>query len=110
MVFGLAKHDQAPKIFAKTTNSGVPLPALILSVAVSCLAFMSCNTASAKVFSWFINLGGTAIMIAYILMLLSNLRFHAGLKTQGIDVKTLPFKSWMTRTYHSPPHPAAGSL
>lgn len=38
-------------------------------------------------------------MIAYILMLLSNLRFHAGLKAQGIDVKTLPFKSWMTRTY-----------
>ncbi|EXJ81796.1 hypothetical protein A1O1_07861 [Capronia coronata CBS 617.96] len=96
-VFGLAKHGRAPKIFARTTANGVPLPALALSVGVACLAFMTCNTASAEVFNWFINLGSTAIMIAYILMLVANLRFHAGLRAQGIDANTvLPFRSRFT--------------
>ncbi|KKY18677.1 putative general amino acid permease [Phaeomoniella chlamydospora] len=97
-VFGLAKHGRAPTIFAKATKSGVPLPALILSIAVASLAFMTCNTASAKVFNWFINLGSTAIMIAYILKLVANLRFHAGLRAQGRDLNSnpLPFKSRLT--------------
>ncbi|KAI6089696.1 amino acid permease/ SLC12A domain-containing protein [Hypoxylon rubiginosum] len=95
-VFGLAKHGRAPAIFAKTTKSGVPLPALILSIAVSSLAFLTCNTASAVVLNWFINLGSTAIMIAYLMMLVSNIRFHHGLKAQGIDLSTLPFKSRLT--------------
>ncbi|EON99118.1 putative general amino acid permease protein [Phaeoacremonium minimum UCRPA7] len=95
-VFGLAKHGRAPKIFAKTTKSGVPLPALILSIAVASLAFMTCNTASAVVLNWFINLGSTAIMIAYILMMVANLQFHRGLKAQGISTATLPFKSRLT--------------
>lgn len=95
-VFGLAKNGRAPKILAKTTKNGVPLPALILSIAVSSLAFMTCNTASAVVLNWFINLGSTAIMIAYILMMVANLRFHQGLKVQGIDISALPFKSRLT--------------
>ncbi|ETS86551.1 hypothetical protein PFICI_00379 [Pestalotiopsis fici W106-1] len=95
-VFGLAKNGRAPRILAKTTKSGVPLPALILSIAVSSLAFMTCNTASAVVLNWFINLGSTAIMIAYILMMVANLRFHQGLKVQGIDVSVLPFRSRLT--------------
>ena len=49
------------------------MPALILSIAVASLAFMTCNTASAVVLNWFINLGSTAIMIAYILMMVSFL-------------------------------------
>ncbi|KAH8892823.1 hypothetical protein GQ53DRAFT_861005 [Thozetella sp. PMI_491] len=95
-VFGLAKNGRAPKIFARTTKSGVPLPALLLSIAVASLAFLTCNTASAVVLNWFINLGSTAIMIAYILMMAANLRFHQGLKAQGIDVSVLPFKSRLT--------------
>ncbi|KAJ0272711.1 hypothetical protein COL940_010295 [Colletotrichum noveboracense] len=50
----------------------VPIPALVLSTAVASLAFMTCNTASAVVLNWFINLGSTAIMIAYILMMQVN--------------------------------------
>ncbi|CAH0057595.1 unnamed protein product, partial [Clonostachys solani] len=95
-IFGLAKNGRAPKIFAKSTKSGVPLPALILSTAVACLAFLTCNTASAVVLNWFINLGSTAIMIAYILIMVANLRFHQALKAQGIDPSTLPFKSRFT--------------
>ncbi|KAE9570195.1 Proline-specific permease [Colletotrichum fructicola] len=95
-VFGLAKHGRAPKIFAKTTKTGVPIPALVLSTAVASLAFMTCNTASAVVLNWFINLGSTAIMIAYILMMVANLQFHKGLVAQGIDAAGLPFRSKLT--------------
>ncbi|KAI1326462.1 hypothetical protein F5Y16DRAFT_400351 [Xylariaceae sp. FL0255] len=35
-------------------------------------------------------------MIAYILKMAANLRLHQGLKAQGIDVETLPFKSKWT--------------
>ncbi|KAH7007424.1 amino acid permease/ SLC12A domain-containing protein [Ilyonectria destructans] len=95
-IFGLAKNGRAPKIFARSTKNGVPMPALILSTAVASLAFLTCNTASAVVLNWFINLGSTAIMIAYILMMVANLRFHKGLKVQGIDTSSLPFKSKLT--------------
>ncbi|KUI58383.1 Proline-specific permease [Cytospora mali] len=95
-MFGLANHGRAPRIFAKTTKRGVPMPALLLSTAVASLAYLTCNTASAVVLEWFINLGSTATMIAYILIMMANLRFHQGLKAQGVDPSTLPYKSRFT--------------
>ncbi|KAJ0382213.1 hypothetical protein COL922a_013022 [Colletotrichum nupharicola] len=77
----------------------VPIPALVLSTAVASLAFMTCSTVSAVVLNWFINLGSTAIMIAYILMMVSflaSLQFHKGLMAQGIDAASLPFRSKLT--------------
>ncbi|WP_223673171.1 hypothetical protein [Proteus terrae] len=37
---GLALDGQAPKILAKTTSRGVPIPAVVLSAAVSCFAYL----------------------------------------------------------------------
>ncbi|EIN06983.1 hypothetical protein PUNSTDRAFT_144574 [Punctularia strigosozonata HHB-11173 SS5] len=92
-LYGLAKQGRAPKILARTTKGGVPLPALVFSLGVSCLAYMTVNNSSLQVFNWFINLGSVSIMIAYVHMLYANLRFRAGLKAQGIPLETLPFRS-----------------
>lgn len=49
-LYGLACDGQAPKIFAKCTKNGLPLPALIMTSLIGLLAYMNCGTSSATAF------------------------------------------------------------
>lgn len=48
-LYGLASDNAAPAIFKKTNKRGVPYPALALSSAICCLAFMNASTNSTVV-------------------------------------------------------------
>lgn len=49
-LYGLACDGQAPRIFAKCTKNGMPLPALIATALIGLLAYMNCGTSSATAF------------------------------------------------------------
>ncbi|KAH8556566.1 amino acid permease [Umbelopsis sp. PMI_123] len=92
-LFGLAISGSAPKIFARTTKSGLPYPALIVSLLFSFLAYMAVSTSAWTVFGWFSNMTSICGLITWTMISITYLRFHAGMKAQGIDRTTLPFKS-----------------
>jgi amino acid transporter len=48
-LYGLASDEAAPAIFKRTNKRGVPYPALAVSAAISCLAFMNVSTSSTVV-------------------------------------------------------------
>lgn len=92
-LYGLALSHNAPRIFTRTTKNGLPWVSLLLCTAFSFLAYMGVNEGSGKVFGWFVNLTSISGLMTWFGILVTYLRFYAGLKTQGYNRKDLPFAS-----------------
>lgn len=110
-LYGLAIAGQAPKIFARTTKRGLPYVSvscapvserfvveadsgqLILCSLFGGLAYMSLSKGAAQVFNWLANLTSCAGLLTWAGICFTYIRFHAGMKAQGIDRKKLPYYS-----------------
>ena len=76
-----------------TTSWGLPWVAIVTSSAFGLLGYMAVSTGAGKVFGWFANMTAIAGLMTWFGIAVTYIRFHAGLKAQGIDRNTLPFKS-----------------
>ncbi|THH21448.1 hypothetical protein EW146_g85 [Bondarzewia mesenterica] len=92
-LYGLAVAGNAPKIFARTTKSGLPWAALCCSTAFAFLAYMGVTTGSGKVFNWFANMTSVAGLLTWFGIAVTYIRFHKGFKQQGFDRSKLPYAS-----------------
>lgn len=90
---GLALTGNAPRIFTKTSKNGLPYVSVFFCAAFCALAYMSVSSGGGKVFGWFANLTSICGLITWTGICFTYLRFHAGMKAQGFDRKTLPFAS-----------------
>ncbi|KIJ21581.1 amino acid-polyamine-Organocation superfamily protein [Paxillus involutus ATCC 200175] len=90
-LYGLAISGNAPRIFVKTSKSGLPYVAVIFCALFTLLAFMAVSTGAGKVFQWFANMTSVAGLMTWFGIALTYIRFHKGLKAQGFDRKTLPY-------------------
>ncbi|KAI0661389.1 amino acid permease [Cubamyces menziesii] len=100
-LYGLALNGNAPSIFLKVTRHGLPWVSMLACASIGLLAYMGLQGGSGRVFSWY-DARRTAVagLTSWFGIGVTYLRFHRGLKAQGIDRKTLP--------YHSPLQPFAG--
>jgi amino acid transporter len=92
VLYSMAANGQAPRIFAKTSRRGVPYPAVLATWALGCLAYLNVSTSGAQVFLWFMNISTISGYIAWIIVMITYLRFRSALKFQGL-LHTLPFKT-----------------
>jgi amino acid transporter len=98
-LFGLAQNKQAPRIFLKCTERGVPIYGIAFTAVWSGLAYMCVSAGAANVFAWFRTLGTVATLFTWCSILVAYLRFRKALLLQGVDRDTLPFKSpWQPYT------------
>lgn len=88
---GLAVSGSAPKIFSRTTRSGLPYVAVGVCSCFAFLAYMTLGTSSGIVFTWLSNFSATAGLVTWFGIGVTYIRFYKGLQAQGIDRKTLPF-------------------
>ncbi|KAM0745999.1 hypothetical protein T439DRAFT_384462 [Meredithblackwellia eburnea MCA 4105] len=80
--------------YAASRCLGVPIYALIVTCMWGFLSYMMCGSASAAtVFNWFYSLSSLTGLAAWATILLTYIRFHAGLRHQGFDRNTLPYKA-----------------
>ncbi|KAL6246915.1 hypothetical protein RBB50_006222 [Rhinocladiella similis] len=93
-LYGLAKQGQAPKIFLRCTRAGVPIYCVAATMLFSVVAFLQMNNSSAQVYYWLVSLGTAGGLINYLTMIITYIFFYRGLRAQGIDRNTLPFKGW----------------
>nr|AOR51670.1 AAT family amino acid transporter [Phaffia rhodozyma] len=93
MLMSLAQRGHAPKVLGYVTSQGVPVPALLVVLAVSCLSFLATIWGEGVAFRWFINLTGTSALLTWISIAFINLRFRRAWKIQGRDFLDLPFKA-----------------
>ena len=92
-LYGLALSGNAPKIFTRTTKSGLPLLSILFCTAFSFLAYMSVGSGSGVVFGWFVNMTSVAGLMTWFGISITYIRFHAGFVAQGFDRSKLPYAS-----------------
>ena len=90
-LFGLAKEGKAPRMFAKTNKSGVPVRALFSCALFCCLAFMSVSDDSKVVFNYFVNLVTVFGLLTWLSILYTHIRFVAARKAQNVPNSALAY-------------------
>ncbi|GME99934.1 unnamed protein product [[Candida] boidinii] len=89
-LYGLAKKGLAPKIFTWVTKSGVPIGALAMASAFSCLSLLQLGSTAKTALTWMINLTTSCQVTNYIYMSITHLCFYRACKVQGIDRSQMP--------------------
>ncbi|KAJ5585153.1 Amino acid/polyamine transporter I [Penicillium hispanicum] len=93
-LYGLAVKGHVPKIFLKTRKDGFPWVCFLFCAAFAFLSFMAAASGEAgTVFGYFSNMTAMCGMISWTGILWTSIRWHKGLKAQGIDRKTLPYRA-----------------
>ncbi|KII83780.1 hypothetical protein PLICRDRAFT_46961 [Plicaturopsis crispa FD-325 SS-3] len=92
-LYGLAVSGNAPRIFLRTSRSGLPYAALAFCSLFSTLAYMGINSGAGTVFGWFANMTSVAGLMTWFGITFTYLRFYKGFRAQGLDRSNLPFAS-----------------
>lgn len=96
ILFGLAQAGTAPKVFLRTTRSGIPFVAVFFTAAFGGLGYLSLSAGGQNAFNWLLNITAVAGLIAWVNISFSHLRFMSILKSRGISRDLLPYKAlWM---------------
>lgn len=95
-LYGLSLAGNAPKVFRKTTSWGLPWVCLMVSFLIGFLAYMSVGVGSAgEVFGWLANMTSVTGLLTWVGILITYLRFDAGVKAQNINRDQFPYKSYL---------------
>jgi amino acid transporter len=92
ILYSLALKGQAPPIFRRTNRKGVPYVAVLSTWAVGLLAFLNVSNSGATVFQWFVNISTISGYIAWIVVLITYIRFRKAMVFQGM-LDQLPFRT-----------------
>ncbi|KAK5941647.1 hypothetical protein PMZ80_005596 [Knufia obscura] len=92
ILYGLALSGQAPRLFGRTNKRGVPYAAVLLTWLPGLLAYLTVSDTSAQVFDWFVNISTISGYVAWIVVLVTYIRFRKALVYQGL-LDTLPYKT-----------------
>ncbi|KAF8858686.1 hypothetical protein BDZ45DRAFT_802273 [Acephala macrosclerotiorum] len=85
-LYALSINGKAPAIFKKCLSNGVPIYALAVVAAVSCISFLNATSSTNVVLGWFINLSTVSFLITYMIIFVTYIRFRAAVVKQvGLD-------------------------
>lgn len=76
VLYSMSINRQAPRIFSKTNRNGVPYVAVLFTWLPGLLAFLNLSSSAAEVFNWFVNLSTISGFIAWIVIMVTYLRFR----------------------------------
>ncbi|GAA5929168.1 amino acid permease [Sporobolomyces koalae] len=93
MLLSLARQGDAPKVFSWVTKRGVPVPALLVTLAISFFSFLTAVWGSGKAFTWLISVTGILALVTWLSIAIINIRFRLAFKKQGRSLDDLPFKA-----------------
>ncbi|KAI1347064.1 amino-acid permease inda1 [Xylaria sp. FL0043] len=92
VLYSMALNGQAPKWFAITSKRGVPYVAVLFTIAIGSLAFLNVSNSGAAAFAWFSNLSTISGFIAWIVVLITYLRFRKAMVYHNM-LEALPFRT-----------------
>jgi len=94
MLMSLSRNGWAPKLIGRTNSRGVPVVAVMITTAFSCIALVMIYAGASTVFNWLVSLIGSIIFLTWCGILFLHFRFRACWKAQGRTPDELPYKSW----------------
>lgn len=92
VLYSMALVGQAPRWFGRTNKAGVPWVAVLFTWCFGLLAFLNVSNSGAKVFNWFVNISTISGYIAWIVVLITYIRFRKAMVFNNL-LHTLPFKT-----------------
>lgn len=92
MLFSLGKRRDAPVLFKKTSNQGVPRAAVLGSTAIGLLVTASNFFAPGEVFAFLLSGSGAIALLVYLVIAVSQLRMRNSLTNDGTYIEC---KMWM---------------
>ncbi|KAI0344518.1 amino acid permease [Trametopsis cervina] len=92
-LYGLALNGNTLPLFGWVSKRGLPYMSVAFSAAFGLLAYMGVASGAGHVFTWFSNMTSVAGLMSWFGISVIYIRFHAGMKAQGFDRSTLPFRS-----------------
>ncbi len=98
-LYSLAIAGNAPKIFTRCTQYGLPIYAVLASCLFTLLAYLSVSSSAGRVFNWFVSLTNTSGYTSWFVCCIILIRFRKACKVQGITVpyrtRIQPWASWI---------------
>jgi amino acid transporter len=92
VLYGMALNGDAPKIFGKTSKKGVPYFAVLATWAIGLLAYLNVSNTGAQVFLWFSNISTISGFIAWIVVMITYLRFRKAMIYNNM-LDALPYRT-----------------
>ncbi len=92
ILYSMAISGQAPRFLGRTTRRGVPWVAVLVTLALGCLGLLNVDNSGASVFAWFTNISTISGFIAWIVILVTYLRFRKAMAHHGL-LAQLPFRT-----------------
>ncbi|GEQ67383.1 hypothetical protein JCM33374_g1047 [Metschnikowia sp. JCM 33374] len=93
-LYGFALDGYAPKFLTATTQTGIPMYCVGISLCWSLISFLQLGEGSAVVLNWIINLITSCQLINFTILCFVYVFFYRALEAQKIDRSTLPFVGW----------------
>lgn len=93
LMFSMAKHGNAPRVFGWVSRTGVPVVAIIVTGAVASVAFLTSQVGDSIVYTWLYNATGLTGFITWFGICIAHMRFRAAMKRQGRAVNDLVYKA-----------------
>lgn len=90
-IYGLARENKAPKIFARTDKRGVPVFALGICSVIALLAYMNVSSDSRTVFKYFVNLVSMFGLLTWISILVTHIHFVRARKAQNVPNSSMAY-------------------
>ncbi|KZZ98935.1 amino-acid permease inda1 [Moelleriella libera RCEF 2490] len=92
ILYSMALNGQAPKVFRATNRNGVPYLAVLATWAIALLAYLNVSNSGATVFTWFTNISTISGFIAWIVVLITYLRFRHAMIYNNL-MQALPYRT-----------------
>lgn len=92
VLYGMALNREAPRIFGKTSKKGVPYFAVLATWAIGLLAYLTVSNTGAQVFLWFSNISTISGFIAWIIVMITYLRFRKAMVHNNM-LGELPYRT-----------------
>ncbi|TQS34088.1 hypothetical protein Golomagni_05542 [Golovinomyces magnicellulatus] len=84
VLYSMSLNGQAPTIFSRTNRNGNPWIAVLFTWVIGLLAYLNVSNSGAKVFTWFSNISTISGFIAWIVVMITYLRFRRAMMYNNV--------------------------
>ncbi|OAA47119.1 amino-acid permease inda1 [Metarhizium rileyi] len=92
VLYSMALNGQAPKLFRTTNRNGVPWVAVLATWSIGLLAYLNVSNSGSEVFLWFTNISTISGFIAWIIVMITYLRFRHAMTYNNL-LQSLPYRT-----------------
>ena len=93
MLYAMAKEGTAPRLFARLSERGVPVMALLATAVIGLFGFLSEVMGDGGAYTWLINVSGLSGFIVWVGIAWCHFRFRRAYVKQGRDLADLPYRA-----------------